>query len=355
MSYLECWGPAIGGSIDLTFTIANTISVGTYTVGFAESFSDLLQDVVPDWNGIVDHGCTVGGCRDNDIRIIGGVTLCLFLLLTIAGMDWVTRVQKFLLVLLIFAQTDMFLGSILDPKSGTFYVEKNPEGAIKQLTQDQRHAYGFTGWSLETAKKNLYQNWVPGLLDQNPGFFETFDVFFTAVTGIVARANLSGDLKDPSMAIPKGTLLSIVITYMSYGFFALQTGFVFNNRSSGVAEEYRSFNNRSLFRNESGYLVKDPLYHHANFTNISKPFIELPEWTNCSDQANSYRDYLKRFSLPYIDTLNITQTNVTNLYDKWNTQDNPAGDCTYGSGQNQMTMTYETFTGWLSYGGLLVL
>ena len=54
------------------------------------------------------------------------------------------------------------------------------------------------------------------------------------------------------------------------------------------------------------YLVKDPLYHHANFTNISKPFIELPEWNNCSDQANSYRDYLKRFSLPYIDTLNIT-------------------------------------------------
>lgn len=287
MSYLECWGPAIGGSIDLTFTIANTISVGTYTVGFAESFSDLLQDVVPDWNGIVDHGCTVGGCRDNDIRIIGGVTLCLFLLLTIAGMDWVTRVQKFLLVLLIFAQTDMFLGNILDPKSGTFYVEKNPEGAIKQLTQDHRHAYGFTGWSLETTKKNLYPNWVPG-------FFETFDVFFTAVTGIVAEA------------IPKGTLLSIVITYMSYGFFALQTGFVFNNRASGVAEEYRSFNNRSLFRNESGYLVKDPLYHHANFTNISKPFIELPEWNNCSDQANSYRDYLKRFSLPYIDTLNIT-------------------------------------------------
>ena len=35
-------GPAIGSSIGLTFTIANTISVGTYTVGFAESFSDLL-------------------------------------------------------------------------------------------------------------------------------------------------------------------------------------------------------------------------------------------------------------------------------------------------------------------------
>lgn len=36
-------GPALGGSIGLMFTIANTISVATYTVGFAESLLDLLQ------------------------------------------------------------------------------------------------------------------------------------------------------------------------------------------------------------------------------------------------------------------------------------------------------------------------
>ena len=40
------------------------------------------------------------------------MTLTCFLLLTIAGMDWVTRVQKFLLVILIFAQTDMLLGEL---------------------------------------------------------------------------------------------------------------------------------------------------------------------------------------------------------------------------------------------------
>jgi amino acid transporter len=36
-------GPALGGSIGLMFTIANTISVSTYTIGFAESMLDFLQ------------------------------------------------------------------------------------------------------------------------------------------------------------------------------------------------------------------------------------------------------------------------------------------------------------------------
>ena len=76
-------GPAIGGSIGLMFTVANTISVGTYTVGFSTSFLDLMQDAAPGWEGIVDIGCRQAGCRDNDIRIIGGPTLCLFLVITV--------------------------------------------------------------------------------------------------------------------------------------------------------------------------------------------------------------------------------------------------------------------------------
>ena len=35
-------GPALGGSIGLMFTVANTISVATYTIGFAESLLDFL-------------------------------------------------------------------------------------------------------------------------------------------------------------------------------------------------------------------------------------------------------------------------------------------------------------------------
>ncbi len=46
-------GPALGGSIGLMFTVANTISVATYTIGFAESLLDFLADLMPSWDGIV--------------------------------------------------------------------------------------------------------------------------------------------------------------------------------------------------------------------------------------------------------------------------------------------------------------
>lgn len=36
-------GPTLGGSIGLMFFLANSISVATYTIGFAESLLDFLQ------------------------------------------------------------------------------------------------------------------------------------------------------------------------------------------------------------------------------------------------------------------------------------------------------------------------
>ena len=59
------------------FTMANTISVATYTIGFAESMLDLLADIIPSWNGIVvpQDECAVAGCRDMDVRIIAAPCL----------------------------------------------------------------------------------------------------------------------------------------------------------------------------------------------------------------------------------------------------------------------------------------
>ena len=59
---------------------------------------------------------------------------------------------------------------------------------------------------------------------------------YTFYSGIVAGANLSGDLKDPAQAIPTGTLLAIGMTYVTYMFFGLTSGFVFLPKASGIRE-----------------------------------------------------------------------------------------------------------------------
>ncbi|KAK7065462.1 hypothetical protein SK128_010049, partial [Halocaridina rubra] len=182
-------GPEFGGSIGLMFTIANSIASATYIIGFCDSLKDLMKYYF-------DGAIIIDGAL-NDTRLVGVITLCAVLGLAIVGMDWVTRVQMALLFLLIGSQIDFIIGAIIGP------------------TDTLEEARGFVGMSVDLLREN-------GMSDyrvyegEKQGFFSVFGVFFTAVTGIVAGANLSGDLKDPSVAIPRGTLAAILTTFITY-------------------------------------------------------------------------------------------------------------------------------------------
>lgn len=189
-------GPEFGGSIGLIFAFANAVAVAMYVVGFAETVVELLvsSDVV-----MTD--------QLNDIRIIGTITIIILLGISVAGMEWEAKAQIFLLVVLISAIFNYFIGSFIPIKS------KEPAG--------------FFGYDASL----MWENMGPDFREET--FFSVFAIFFPAATGILAGTNISGDLADPQMAIPKGTLLAILITGIVYLGVAVSAGSCILRDASG--------------------------------------------------------------------------------------------------------------------------
>ncbi|KAG7233647.1 hypothetical protein INR49_006761 [Caranx melampygus] len=174
-------GPEFGGSIGLIFAFANAVAVAMYVVGFAETVVDLLKE-----NSalMVDEM--------NDIRIVGCITVVLLLGISVAGMEWEAKAQLVLLVILLVAIVNVFVGTFIP------------------ATNDKK-SKGFFNYNA----KIFMDNFAPDFRDKE-NFFSVFAIFFPAATGILAGANISGDLRDAQKAIPKGTLLAILITGVTY-------------------------------------------------------------------------------------------------------------------------------------------
>uniref|UniRef100_A0A673CJU9 Solute carrier family 12 member 3-like n=1 Tax=Sphaeramia orbicularis TaxID=375764 RepID=A0A673CJU9_9TELE len=175
-------GPEIGGPIGVVFSFANALACALNTVGFAEEVQALLKDfdVV-----MVDEV--------NDIRIIGVITVTLLLLISLAGMEWESKAQILFFIVLLVSFTNYFVGTFLPP------------------TQEKQ-AQGIFGYRSEIFIENLMPDWR----GPNSNFFQMFAIFFPSATGILSGVNICGDLKDPTSAIPKGTLMAIFFTTLSY-------------------------------------------------------------------------------------------------------------------------------------------
>ncbi|KAF6079424.1 solute carrier family 12 member 3 [Phyllostomus discolor] len=175
-------GPELGGSIGLIFAFANAVGVAMHTVGFAETVRDLIQEY---GSPIVDP--------TNDIRIIGVVTVTVLLAISLAGMEWESKAQVLFFLVIMVSFANYLVGTLIPPS-------------------DDKASKGFFSYRGDIFVQNLVPDWR----GPDGSFFGMFSIFFPSATGILAGANISGDLRDPAVAIPKGTLMAIFWTTISY-------------------------------------------------------------------------------------------------------------------------------------------
>ena len=187
-------GLEIGGAIGIPFYFAQSIAVAMYIFGFREG----LQTLTPDINPLI-------------------LDLAIFAL--VMGIAFISTSFAFKIQYIILGVIVLSLASI----------------------------YG----SLFVNELNFNIEWIgkyPGSVENNfngSSFWIVFAVFFPAVTGVMAGANMSGDLTNPRKSIPVGTISSVILTtiiYISLIFVAAVIA-----TPDELAKNYNVFIDKSLF------------------------------------------------------------------------------------------------------------
>lgn len=176
------FGLSIGGAIGIALFLSQAISVAFYIIAFTVSTRDLLA-----WMEL-QHGIVVHPWQVN----YGFMGLLTLLMLT-KGAQVGVKALYGVVAVLVLALLNFFFGS------GTPQTELDILRTIDPIlvTEDGQTITRYT-------------------------FIEVFTFIFPAFTGIAAGLGLSGDLKEPARAIPRGTLWATIAGIIVYIIVALK-------------------------------------------------------------------------------------------------------------------------------------
>ena len=148
-------GIEAGGSIGIPLYISQALSVAFYIAGFTECWVSVFPAHSALWVSLLLWGA--------------------LLIVTYRSASLAFRVQYIIMAFIGLSLVSIFLGS-----------GRNP--ALLPI---------FSGTGTE-------------------GFWKVFAIFFPAVTGVLAGASMSGELKDPRRSIPVGTLVAVALSFLIY-------------------------------------------------------------------------------------------------------------------------------------------
>ncbi len=155
-------GLEAGGSIGIPFYISQTLSAALYIVGFTEGWLRLFPGHNP--------------------FLVGTLTWLILIVIASISAQFAIRIQYIIM-------------AIIGLSLLSFFLTPNPP--LESLPLIGQF--------------------------QDGDFWYVFAIFFPAATGIMAGANLSGDLKNPRKAIPMGTIAAILVTMVVYIALAYMT------------------------------------------------------------------------------------------------------------------------------------
>lgn len=195
-------GPEFGGSIGVIFYLSDILSASMYIIGFVEVLVE---------NFGVEHGKLYNILPDSDWWIFGyGVMLvAICVLISLIGSQAFTKIFMLFVLVLLATLLTIYIS----------YIFQTPFSDPETLTY-------FTGFNLTTFNNNSGPSYT---IDPETGnqlnFQLVFGILFPSCTGVLAGSNMSGDLKNPSHSIPRGTFSALLTTGMIYVTYTIFTGF----------------------------------------------------------------------------------------------------------------------------------
>lgn len=201
-------GSEFGGSIGTFFFLANVVGCGLAITGCVEG---LIENFGPA-GYLLGEGST--GLPDGQWWRFGYCTMintCI-LVVVLIGAAMFAKTSVTILGVVIICLLTTYISFIT--KGPIYDVPIPPENQLFPANTTAN----YTGISMETLRENLHPNYGK---DYSSGgsevnFAIVFGVLFSGVTGIMAGANMSGELKNPSKSIPKGTLSAVLFTFICY-------------------------------------------------------------------------------------------------------------------------------------------